>query len=173
MNSVSRNTPTRVVAARRYSRKGRRQSLLSFLRCRRPPILFHQFQRVFQGPLWACAVGGRAGKQRPQPVQFYSGCKSHLFITSKTGAGSYDFVRSAASPPERDASRCPGNRLLFGFDDVPPYYFNCLVTLGCKVRPGFRLVECHSVIQAVPFDDGRTLGRRPTLYLNNPSSCGA
>jgi hypothetical protein len=34
----------------------------------------------------------------------------------------------------------PGNRLLFGFDDVPPYYLNCLVTLGCKVRPGFRLV---------------------------------
>jgi hypothetical protein len=63
----------------------------------------------------------------------------------------------------------PGNRLLFGFDDVPPYYLNCLVTLGCKVRPGFRLVECHCVIQAVPFDDARTLGRRPTLYLNNPS----
>jgi hypothetical protein len=90
-------------------------------------------------------------------------------------------------PPNETASLCavvagfgrrapqpvPGNGLLFGFDDVPPYYLNCLVTLGCKVRPGFRLVECHSVIQAVPFDDGRTLGRRPTLYLNNPSGCGA
>jgi hypothetical protein len=63
----------------------------------------------------------------------------------------------------------PGNRLLFGFDDVPPYYLNCLVTLGCKVRPGFRLIECYCLIQAVPFDDGHTLGRRRTLYLNNPS----
>ena len=67
----------------------------------------------------------------------------------------------------------PGNRLLFGFDDVSPHYLNCLVTLGCKVRPGFRLVECHCVIQAVPFDDARTLRRRPTLYLNNPSGRGA
>jgi hypothetical protein len=70
-------------------------------------------------------------------------------------------------------SSCPGKALLFGFDDVPSYYLNCLVALRCKVRPGFRLVECHSVIQAVPFDDGRTLGSRPTLYLNNPSGCGA
>jgi hypothetical protein len=67
----------------------------------------------------------------------------------------------------------PGNRLLFGFDDIPPCYLNRLVTLGCEVRPSFRLVERHCVIQAVPFDDGRTLGRRPTLYLNNPSGCGA
>ena len=70
-------------------------------------------------------------------------------------------------------SRGPGNRLLFGFDRVPSYHLGCPVTLGCKVRPGFRLVECHSVIQAVPFDDGRTLGRRPTLYLNNRSGRGA
>ena|SRR5437879_4000989 len=65
------------------------------------------------------------------------------------------------------------NRLLFGFDDVPPYYLNRLLTLGCKVRPGFRLVECHCVIHAVPFDDAHTLWRGSTLYLNNPSGCGA
>ena len=33
--------------------------------------------------------------------------------------------------------------LLFSFNDVPPYHPRRLVALGCKVRPGFRLVECH------------------------------
>jgi hypothetical protein len=70
-------------------------------------------------------------------------------------------------------SRCPGKGLLLDFDDVTPYHLGCLVTLGCKVRPCFRLVERHCVIQAVPFDDGRTLGRRPALYLNNSSGRGA
>ena len=53
--------------------------------------------------------------------------------------------------------------LLFYFDDVPPYYLDCLVTLRREVCPGFRLVECHRVFQAVPLDDRYTLGSRRTL----------
>jgi hypothetical protein len=42
-----------------------------------------------------------------------------------------------------------------------------------KIRPGFRLVKCHGVVKAVPFDDGRTLGSRASVYLNNASARGA
>src|ERR1700687_5143368 len=87
-------------------------------------------------------------------------------------AGSQGAVIVDFECPPRDAAG-PGNRLLLNFDDVPPYYLGCLVTLGRKVRPGLRLVECHCVVQAVPFYDGRTLGSGPPLYLNNLSARGA
>src|ERR1700688_3148324 len=63
--------------------------------------------------------------------------------------------------------------LLFDFNDVPSYHLGELVTLGCNVRPGFRLVECHSLIHARPFGDPHTLGGRPPLYLNHSSGRGA
>src|ERR1700731_1687322 len=63
--------------------------------------------------------------------------------------------------------------LLFDFNDVPSYHLGELVTLGCSVRPGFRLVECHSLIHARPFGDPHTLGGRPPLYLNHSSGRGA
>src|ERR1700704_2867960 len=72
-----------------------------------------------------------------------------------------------------DGAGAVGNRLLLDFDDVPPYCFVCFVTLGCEVRPGFRLVKCLCVAQAVPLDDGYTLGSRSPLYVFNPSGRGA
>jgi hypothetical protein len=38
--------------------------------------------------------------------------------------------------------------LLFGFDDVPPYYLICFVTLGLHVRPCFRFVKRQCVVNA-------------------------
>ena len=72
-----------------------------------------------------------------------------------------------------DGAGAVGNRLLLDFDDVPPYCFVCFVTLGCEVRPGFRLVKCLCVAQAVPLDDGYSLGSRSPLYVFNPSGRGA
>src|SRR5262249_52329235 len=42
------------------------------------------------------------------------------------------------------------NGLLFDFDDVPPNCFLTFVTLGRKVRPGFRFIKCQHVVHAVP-----------------------
>src|ERR1700758_4650250 len=64
-------------------------------------------------------------------------------------------------------------RLLLDFDDVSPYDLDSLVALRRKVSPGFRLVECQSVVHAIPFDDRQTLGGRLPFYLNDPSGRGA
>src|SRR5262249_52937994 len=61
------------------------------------------------------------------------------------------------------------NALLFGFDDVPPYYLICFVTLGLHVRPSFRFVKRQCVVNAIPFDDGDILGRSRSLYVFDPS----
>ncbi len=83
----------------------------------------------------------------------------------------YGFCSGYPAPTACTAE--PGNRLLFDFDDVTPYYLGCLVTLRRKIRPGFRLVKCHCVVKVVPFDDGHALGSRGPVYLNNPSARGA
>ena len=59
--------------------------------------------------------------------------------------------------------------LLFGFDDVPPYYLICFVTLGLHVRPCFRFVKRQCVVNAIPFDDGDIFGSSRSLYVFDPS----
>src|SRR5438034_10617773 len=44
--------------------------------------------------------------------------------------------------------------LVHGFDDIPSYCLDCLVTLRCKVVPGFRLIKRLSLIETVPLGDG-------------------
>ena len=65
------------------------------------------------------------------------------------------------------------NILLLNFDDVAPYRLLSLVALGREVLPGFRLVERHCVVHAIPFDEGHMLGRRCPLYGNDTAAYGA
>src|ERR1700730_12603746 len=69
----------------------------------------------------------------------------------------------------------PGSwgRLLFHFDDVPPYRHLSLLTLRRQVGPCLGLVESHCVVHAVPLDEGDILRSRRPLYGNNPSVQGA
>src|SRR3984893_18541248 len=64
-------------------------------------------------------------------------------------------------------------RLLFHFDDVPPYRLLSLLTLRRQVGPCVGLVEGHCVVHAVPLDEGHILRSRRPLYGNNPSVQGA
>ena len=62
--------------------------------------------------------------------------------------------------------------LLFGLDDIATYCLLSLVPLRREVRPGFGMIKRHRVVQAVPFDNRRVLGRRRTLYGNDsPIQC--
>ena len=62
-----------------------------------------------------------------------------------------------------DLSADANSLLLLDFDGIPAYDLDRLVTLGSKVRPGFRFVECHRVIYAVPFGERCSLRRCVTL----------
>src|SRR5690349_16386506 len=62
--------------------------------------------------------------------------------------------------------------LVCGFDNIPSYRPECLISLGRKVVPGFRLIKCLCLLQGVPLGDGHTFGSRP-LQGNNLTTAGA
>src|ERR671937_1520234 len=89
-----------------------------------------------------------ARPERPTPLALHQTTR-----LAKTD-GSHQRDEAPDERPRFGRHRTPAlgwTRLLFDFDDVPPYGLDRLITLGCKVRPGFRLIECHSLIQAIPF----------------------
>src|SRR5438552_19129684 len=59
---------------------------------------------------------------------------------------------TAASQFSRNRKAAPG--LVHGFDDIPSYCLERLVTLRCKVVPGFRLIKRLSLIETVPLGHG-------------------
>jgi hypothetical protein len=74
----------------------------------------------------------------------------------------YTWITSEFSPSSNSgADRLPQpgsrSRLLFHFDDVPPYRLLSLLTLRRQVDPCLRLVEARCVVHAVPLDDGHSL----------------
>src|SRR4029077_20359812 len=116
---------------------------------------------------WLCSVITERWERRRKARQ---GVHATNVQTSET-QGSYQPLDEAAqcdSLAVRSCCRFLAPRAAAGAREQATFrfrrrtadYLNCLLALGCKVRPGFRLVECHCVIQAVPFDDARTLGRR-------------
>jgi hypothetical protein len=143
------------------------------------------------------AAVGRASLEQLDPAFRESGSRASVLIESEPEALIFCFdafslrepvstsLENAPAHAERasaakatgfegaSGATQPGNRLLLDFDDVTPYGPGCLVTLRRKIRPGFRLVKCHCVVKAVPFDDGHTLGSRGPVYLDNPSARGA
>jgi hypothetical protein len=54
-----------------------------------------------------------------------------------------------------------------------PQYEILSPRLLAHLLPGFRLVKCHCVVQALPRDDGHILGSRRPLNVFNPSGHGA
>src|SRR3989442_11426945 len=58
------------------------------------------------------------------------------------------------------------NGLIHGFDGVPPYCLDRLLTLGRKFVPCLGLVKCLGLIQALPLGDGNTLRGR-ALHCND------
>jgi hypothetical protein len=54
--------------------------------------------------------------------------------------------------------------LICDLDDVPPHCLDGLLTLGRKIIPGFGVVECLRLCQAVPLGNGHTLGSRTPLH---------
>jgi hypothetical protein len=128
-------------------------------------------------------VADLAWTEARQPLSKGLNCGRFLWFLLKPMDGDGSFRRERGRPLDGLAAgicrrlwrrtALMANRLLLGLDDVAPYNLGCLVTLGCKVCPGFRLIECHRIIQAVPFDHGHVLGSRPAVYLNDPSGRGA
>ena len=125
-------------------------------------------------PITDIARRGWHGRQVPQATRLL---KRKASINHKTRppneAASLNAVVAGFGRRPSDGAGAVGNRLLLDFDDVPPYCFVRFVTLGCEVRPGFRLIKCLCVAQAVPLDDGYSLGSRSPLYVFNPSGRGA
>jgi hypothetical protein len=109
MNFVSQHG-THVVAA--LCCEGWRQSLYSFLRCRHPTFPGKGLIHV----LPARAVGGHAGKTTPTASAVCDGCNSPVSFPPWTGAGTYDFVRSADRLPPLPVPRREGRCLM----DWPP-----------------------------------------------------
>src|SRR5437667_11899186 len=61
--------------------------------------------------------------------------------------------------------------LVHGFDDIPSYCLEVLVTLRCKVIPGFRLIKRLSLIETVPLGHGDAFWSGP-FHCNDLAASG-
>ncbi len=145
------------VAIRHASRRARartrvRQCAVFAFRC-----------AVLAAPVAACLLALRRKGLGDVPE---TPCNSVGVISPKLPAMFLKLLASCASLGS-------ATRLIFHFDDVPPYLLLSLRTLRLQIGPCLRLVEGHCVVHAVPLDDGRILRSRRPLYGNNPSVQGA